>query len=226
MSWVDWLQNDRGLDLAIGGLAALGTALSFILREWLKKQDADSSRALSREELFIKHLMERIDRVNQTVVERETRIDALEEKVDSTREELESEREIRFTLRNELQTELLKAGEIQELFHALFNDGPLGIALVDRDLIYKVVNTKLCAMLGRTEKELLGQEASQFLAPAEREKGIAFATKALHGPFGLRYVRGTVFLRPDGSTLPVRIWVLRVNADQDRGLMVLADAEE
>jgi two-component system, cell cycle sensor histidine kinase and response regulator CckA len=58
----------------------------------------------------------------------------------------------------------------EERFRAVFEQGSIGIALFDTDQRFIRVNPAFCAMLGRTEGELIGLSIDQITAPVDRDR--------------------------------------------------------
>jgi PAS domain S-box-containing protein len=63
----------------------------------------------------------------------------------------------------------------EELFHAVFDRGTVGIAMIDQDLRFERVNPLLARMLGRSESELVGMQVSDVTHPDDVEKGSQLA---------------------------------------------------
>jgi PAS domain S-box-containing protein len=60
--------------------------------------------------------------------------------------------------------------ESEQKFRQVFNQGPLGIALVDLDSRIMDANRALCRFVGRTKKELVGAVFSSFAHPEDADK--------------------------------------------------------
>jgi len=60
--------------------------------------------------------------------------------------------------------------ESEQQFRQVFNQGPLGIALVDLDSRIVEANRALCRFLGRTSQELAGATLASFASPADADK--------------------------------------------------------
>jgi PAS domain S-box-containing protein len=63
----------------------------------------------------------------------------------------------------------------EELFHAVFDRGTVGIAMIDQGLRFERVNPLLARMLGRSESELVGMQVSDVTHPDDVEKGSQLA---------------------------------------------------
>jgi PAS domain S-box-containing protein len=102
--------------------------------------------------------------------------------------------------------------EAQARFRAAFEGAPIGMALCDLDGRYLEVNPALCAILGRTEDQLLGATWPEVTHPDDRPAQEAFerATEAGGRP---SYQIEKRYLRPDGT----QVWAVTarsVVADQ------------
>src|ERR1700756_1020657 len=59
--------------------------------------------------------------------------------------------------------------QAKELFHFLFEQASLGIAVEDLEGKLLLANPALCSMLGYTEKELRGMSCSEFANPEDSQ---------------------------------------------------------
>ena len=71
--------------------------------------------------------------------------------------------------------------ESEQQFRQVFNQGPLGIALVDLDSRIVEANRALCRFLGRTSQELAGATLASFASPADADKLSELAVEAVGG---------------------------------------------
>ena len=71
--------------------------------------------------------------------------------------------------------------ESEQQFRQVFNQGPLGIALVDLDSRIMNANRALCRFLGRTSKELVGATFASFAHPERRGQAVRARAKAVGG---------------------------------------------
>ena len=93
-------------------------------------------------------------------------------------------------------------GEAQRYFDAAFDSAPIGMALFNTDGEYVRVNAALCALLGRSEAELLGRRDQEFTHPDDRQADLDAAFHILEGRMASHQVEKR-FLRPDGSEVCV-----------------------
>jgi PAS domain S-box-containing protein len=116
------------------------------------------------------------------------------EKLSSIREELKSTRE-KLDLKNKALVKannFLKQGEF--LFKQIFDQAPLGAALVSLDFRFKRVNNKFCHITGYTEEELALMGFPDITHPDDLEADILLVRKLLAGDINSidkqkRYIR-------------------------------------
>jgi len=88
----------------------------------------------------------------------------------------------------------------EERFRSAFDDGPIGIAMVDLKLRYLRVNQALCQMLGCESAELLGQNLFDSVHPLDRAESQRRARRLLHGE-DRGYSSETRMITKGGETL-------------------------
>ena len=71
--------------------------------------------------------------------------------------------------------------ESEDRFRKIFEEGPLGMAIVDLDYRFVKVNAMLCQMLGYTEQELTGLAISDITHPGDTDTDIEFIRQVLRG---------------------------------------------
>ena len=94
-------------------------------------------------------------------------------------------------------------------FRAIFEDSPVGICVVDRNLRVVDVNDAYCKMLGRTEAEVMGSLIPEVTHPDDRERDIAAVPRVLAGEVP-HYKADKRYIRKDGETVWARIVVTAV----------------
>ena len=94
-------------------------------------------------------------------------------------------------------------------FRAIFEDSPIGICVVDRDLKVVDVNAAYCEMLGRTEAEMMGSRIPDVTHPDDRERGMVMVRRVLSGELE-RYMYDKRYIRKDGEIVWARIVVTAV----------------
>ena len=66
-------------------------------------------------------------------------------------------------------------------FRALFEDSPIGIVIVDKDLKIVDVNAAYCDLVGYTEAEMMSRHIPDFTHPEDRQRDNEFAALVLSG---------------------------------------------
>jgi PAS domain S-box-containing protein len=84
--------------------------------------------------------------------------------------------------------------ESEERFRRVFEEGPLGLALVGRNYRFSQVNRALCQMVGYSEAELVQMSFPEITYPDDREKDVPLAERLFSGElasYGLekRYIK-------------------------------------
>ena len=87
-------------------------------------------------------------------------------------------------------------GESEERFRRVFEEGPLGLALIGNDYKFLKVNGALCRMLGYSEAELLELSFPDITHPDDLARNVELAGKLFNGEVPLyqlqkRYVKKT-----------------------------------
>ena len=94
-------------------------------------------------------------------------------------------------------------------FRAIFEDSPIGICVVDRDLKVVDVNAAYCEMLGRTEAEVMASRVPDFTHPDDRARDAEFLPLVLSGQIP-QYKADKRYLRKSGDAIWARIVVTAV----------------
>jgi diguanylate cyclase (GGDEF)-like protein/PAS domain S-box-containing protein len=98
----------------------------------------------------------------------------------------------------------LRASE--ERFRATFNQAAVGLAHLDADLRYVLVNKKFCDILGYSAEELLQKTAREISHPEDRDAANPDRTRLFAGEIDTFSVEKR-YLRKDGSTVWVALTV-------------------
>lgn len=105
------------------------------------------------------------------------------------------------TERYEAQNALMQS---EEQFRRVFNESPLGMALVNAERRITLVNRKICEILGYSETELLGIRFSDITHPDDIDEDADLVGQALAGDFE-SYRREKRYLRSDGTIVDVNL---------------------
>ena len=92
----------------------------------------------------------------------------------------------------------------EERFRRIFEQGPLGITVVDTELRYVQVNERACEMLGYREEELLGKRPRDVTHPDDAQRDVELADQVLHGALQDYQIEKRL-LRRDGSVVWARL---------------------
>ena len=94
-------------------------------------------------------------------------------------------------------------------FRAIFEDSPVGICVVDRNLKVVDVNAAYCDMLGRTEAEVMQAHIPDFTHPDDRVRDLEAMPRVLSGELP-HYKVDKRYIRKDGEVVWARIVVTAV----------------
>lgn len=92
----------------------------------------------------------------------------------------------------------------EQRFRRLFEQIPIGIAVVGPDLQFQTVNPAFCRMLGYAEEELVGRPFSSVTDPADLPLSLAETTRVLTGEVPIARIEKR-YRRKDGSLLRGRV---------------------
>ncbi len=90
--------------------------------------------------------------------------------------------------------------ESEDRFRRVFEDGPVGMALVSPDLRIVQVNGALCEMLGYTDKELVNRPPFDFTHPDDLEEALGQASLLLQGDIKT-FTAERRFIKKDGEII-------------------------
>ncbi len=94
--------------------------------------------------------------------------------------------------------------ESEERFRKVFEEGPLGMAIVGRDVKPVRANAALCRMLGYTEEELLQKSFTEVTHPNYRERDSALAVRLFAGEIPSFKVE-KAYIKKNGEILPIML---------------------
>ena len=114
--------------------------------------------------------------------------------------------------------------QAKELFHYLFEQASLGIAVEDLEGTLLLANPALCSMLGYAENELCGMNCSQFANPEDSQDDWALFQQLSAGAID-RYSLEKRYVRKDGAQLWGRLNVSLLKNDNGGSPLVFAFLE-
>jgi PAS domain S-box-containing protein len=91
-------------------------------------------------------------------------------------------------------------------FRALFEDAPIGIVIVDRQLKIVDINAAYCEMLGYTEAEMMSRTVYDVTHPDDRARDREFAALLFAGTLP-RYKAEKRYVTKNGGVVRARIVV-------------------
>src|SRR5271154_3688280 len=116
--------------------------------------------------------------------------------------------------------------QAKELFHYLFEQASLGIAVEDLEGTLLLVNPALCSILGYEENELCGMNCSQFANPEDEQDDWALFQQLQSGIID-HYSLEKRYLKKDGAHIWGRLHVsLLKNGDGGSSPLVFAFVED
>jgi PAS domain S-box-containing protein len=101
----------------------------------------------------------------------------------------------------------------EERFRRLFEQIPVGIAVVGRDLRFRMVNPALCRMLGYAEEELIGQPFASVTDPGDVPLSLAETARVIDGEVAFVRIEKR-YLRKDGALVRGRVTISAIRDDQ------------
>src|ERR1700752_4992029 len=113
----------------------------------------------------------------------------------------------------------------QQLFHYLFEQASLGIAVEDLEGKLLLANPALCSMLGYREEELCGMSCSQFANPEDSQDDWALFQQLRAGVID-HYSLEKRYVRKDGAQIWGNLNVSLLKEDDEVLPLVFAFVEE
>ncbi len=113
-------------------------------------------------------------------------------------------------------------------FRGIFEEGPLGMAIVDKDYRLTRVNARLCEMLGYTDTELTGTTFPQITHPDDVEEDVALAEHLFRGEIPFYRIEKR-YLKKTGEPIWISLTAAVVRDDAGNplyGLRMVEDISE
>ena len=113
----------------------------------------------------------------------------------------------------------------EERFRKIFEDGPIGMAIVDLEHQLVKVNAAFCQMLGYTEPELVGTTIATITYPEDMPKNRELIKRAIKGEIS-SYQMEKRYIRKDGQLVWVNLAVSLFHNKNGELLYLLAKVED
>ncbi|MFQ5457512.1 MAG: PAS domain S-box protein, partial [Myxococcota bacterium] len=110
-------------------------------------------------------------------------------------------------------------------FRKVFDEGPLGMAIIGLDFSFLSVNRTLCDMLGYTEREMEGLKFPDVTHPDDVDKDVSLAEKVFRGEIP-HYAIEKRYLKKDGAVLWINLTASVIRDKDERPLYGLAMIED
>jgi PAS domain S-box-containing protein len=110
-------------------------------------------------------------------------------------------------------------------FRRLFEESPLGMVMLNRNLTVTRANRAFAAMLGYVEAELIGRRILELTAPSDRAATEASILRACE-PEGQAIRQERCYLRADGAIVATRATSQAIRDDNGAPLYTLSIVEE
>ena len=150
--------------------------------------------------------------------ELETKVAERTKKLRNTKEHIESELAERKRMEEALR-------ESEERFRQVFEQGPLGVAILDLNYRWVSVNPKLCEMLGYTQDELTKLTFVDITHPDDIEADLDQHKKVLQGEIPVKKMEKR-YIRKTGEVLWTRLTGSLVRDEQGNPTYFLAMIED
>jgi len=111
--------------------------------------------------------------------------------------------------------------QANQLFHHLFQQASLGLAVEDLEGKVLLANRALCSMLGYSETELVAMSCSQFASPEDSEDDWALFQQLRAGVID-KYSLEKLYVRKDGTRFWGRLNVSRLTGSEERSSQLVA----
>lgn len=115
--------------------------------------------------------------------------------------------------------------ESEQRFRKIFEEGPLGVVLLDKKLSFQLVNERYAEMLGYTKDELIGMTIDEVTFEPDRERSVQLPRQLLAETIPY-YRLEKRYVRKDGSPLWASVHGSLIRNDAGAPMFILALAED
>jgi PAS domain S-box-containing protein len=115
--------------------------------------------------------------------------------------------------------------ESEEKFRSIFENAPIGMALVDFSFKFSKINNTFCEMLGYSPKELVKLKFSEITHPDYVERDIKYTQKLTNDKIPI-YETEKQYIKKDGAPIWARTTVSILKGDEDQPKHFVAMIED
>jgi PAS domain S-box-containing protein len=118
--------------------------------------------------------------------------------------------------------------ESEERFRRVFEEGPLGLALVGRDYRFEKVNSALCQMVGYSEAALVRMSFADITHPDDLREDVELARRLFKGEIPFYQLRKR-YLKKNGETIWINLTASLIRNREGKpihGLAMIQDIME
>ncbi|MCK5718030.1 MAG: PAS domain S-box protein, partial [Thiomargarita sp.] len=144
------------------------------------------------------------------------------QRLETRRDELEKQ-VIARTLELDQKVETLRHSE--ERFRKIFEDGPIGMAIINKEQSFLKVNSAFANMVGYTASELIGQTITDISYPDDMPQNRAFMTQALKGE-RTYFQMEKRYIKKDGQIIWGNLAVSLLHNQEGEPIYFLAKVED
>ncbi|HUI44501.1 MAG TPA: PAS domain S-box protein [Nitrospirota bacterium] len=126
------------------------------------------------------------------------------------------------TERNQVEEKLRQS---EERFRRIFEDGPLGMIVIDPSYRFLKANKSFCEMLGYTEQELVGRSIEDLTHPEEKEESLELSQRVLRGETPLFHLEKR-YVKKDQESLWVKLTATAIHDPEGKVLYALGMIED
>ena len=125
----------------------------------------------------------------------------------------------------DISDRLISGVNVQALFQQIFENGPMGISLIDGNFCYTAVNARFCEMLGYAEEEIIGRPFVDFTHPEDRDIDTSGSTQVFGGEIDV-FNLDKRYIRKDGSIIQASLTASVIHDSSGIPIMGIAVSED
>lgn len=115
----------------------------------------------------------------------------------------------------------------EDNFKRIIEYAPIGIVIIDKELRWRLVNTRFCEIIGYKKKELIGKTFLDITYKADRDQNLALYDKLITGEIK-EYSFEKRYIRKDGEIIWVHLTVAgaMINREYSHMVALIQDVDE